>query len=225
MEREIALGLFERGEIRYIPLLLSPGVSFPKEVQDHKHNAVLFSDHPDKFEQLVDRLVFPGITGRHVECLAVSGPGPQDGAWTTLERAAAANDIDLSRYTDIERAELHVADLIARKQRPTRVVVFVDLLEGRTGTGSAPVYSPQQYAAMVQRLRTQYQEVNPVRFVFYQRSDAWRQPALGLDPATVAEFTKFFTLDRSGPAGPAFDRAFRARWNTVLKDLMKFEHE
>jgi hypothetical protein len=225
-ELGIATQLYQQHRIRLIPIRLAPGEPLPPEFRSH--NYVDFAHNPHAYEHLVDRLIWPGITGKQVDCVALTGDAGLDGAWERLRDVMQAYHIHLNSFGDFNHAERHIRHLAETDTRTTRVVVFVDLLEGRTFSTSArkhpPKYTPSQYADLVQRIRVTYRESNPVKFVFYQRPDAVLGPSIGIDPNSAREFTQFFTLNRAAASNARLAQEFRLLWNRVLADFMLFEH-
>jgi TIR domain-containing protein len=225
-ELSIALELHEQHRIRLIPIRLSPGEPLLPELRSH--NYVDFAHDRYAYEHLVDRLAWPGITGKEVQCVALTGDTEQDGAWELLRDVMQAYRMHLSSFGDLTRAERHIRLMAEANAQTTRVVVFVDLLEGRAHSSPAwgelaPKYTPTQYAELVQRIRATYRETNPVTFVLYQRSEAVLGPCTGVDPQTAREFTSLFTLNRAATSRAVFAQEFRVLWNRVLADLMLFE--
>jgi hypothetical protein len=226
-ELSIALELHQQHRIRLIPIRLAPDEPLPPELRSHTW--VDFTHDRYAYEHLVDRLAWPGITGKEVQCVALTGDAEQDGAWELLRDVMQAYRMHLSSFGDLTRAERHLRLLAGTDARTTRVVVFVDLLEGRAHSSPvrgerAPKYTPTQYAELVQRLRATYRETNPIKFVFYQRSEAVLGPSIGIDPQTAREFIPLFTLNRAATSRAVFAHEFRLLWNRVLADLMLFEH-
>jgi hypothetical protein len=125
-EYAYARKLFDQNEITLIPLF------FDKPVGSHElatHNGLNFTDEQRYFENL-QRLLFPGITGRRAIMLSVDPYGRADELRRYLRDR---HGIDGINVTDVGRASAVIEDYIASSSPPRIVVAIYLFARGMDG--------------------------------------------------------------------------------------------
>jgi hypothetical protein len=213
-----ALALANAGELRLIPILLEdtplPGFLSSRQHIDLRN----FS----RLEQEVDRLVWPGVTGKRVTWHPVSWWGEGD-AWNRLERAGELEGIAFNSGSDLHRVPN--LDFIIERDAE-RLVVVLDLFEGRPANTSRPRASVAEYARALLHLREKTKGTpREVAFVLFHQSDAWeRVPDVEqeLGREGIKRFQHYFTIFQD-----VDDASLRTQvrdvWNKVQRDLMTAE--
>lgn len=195
-----AMTLAAEKQVKLIPILLrgAPASGF---LGSREH--VDFRDHKS-FDQAVDRLVWPGLTGRRISFFAMHSTGTVP--WKQLAQLVAAKGLDFHASDYVETAERDVAQFCRRQS----VVVVADLFEGWPWRNS-PGRSPSKYWASISALRRNRDNV----FMLYHHPDALQTAPTDLSPDTIADLRRFFTL----PQVRLDDRWEQSEWTD--EDIMK----
>lgn len=200
-----ALSLVMGRRLQLIPILLRTS-ELPGFLGGRNH--VDFRNEHE-FEQAVDRLIWPGITGNQICFFGVHSIGGV--VWRDLGEEVSSRGFDFSASDYIEYAPKNVQQLLDGK---TKVVVVLDVFEDWPSK-STPGREPSDYWKVVSELRPS----RDVLIVLYQHPDAIKDSDSRLPSDVLAEMQRFFTIPRSYD-----DNAFAQRC-TPLPEQRRMLHE
>ena len=141
-----ALSLTKKNSLQLIPLLLKDA-AYPGFLESRHH--VDFRN-PTLYDQKVDKLIWPGITGKKVIFLSIHGVGGFP--WPSLKNIISENEFTVSGTDYVEAALYKIPDLIAQGYR---VVVIVDILEDWPWSEHR-IREPSRYAETVIKVRYEH---------------------------------------------------------------------
>lgn len=220
-ECETAREQYDLGHIKLIPLKRA-ATEIPEGFKSH--NYIDFSQDSE-LEWRTDRLIWPGITGKRVRAVFVNAESTRmsNPAWDRLIAAARDQDVDVDDMSGLIRVNNRIDDLL-RIYPQDRIVIFVDPFEEHTIGQQSTTHPPRDYLDFIQHYRMQTKwSSNPIKFVLYERSDAWDGAVHDLGIETVNEFKQFFRLYQNIPDNTTFNAAFRSGWTETLRELFVAE--
>lgn len=215
-----AIALANQGQLRLIPVLLRDA-KLPGFLSNRQH--VDFRDE-SKFEQNVDRLVWPGITGRDVVWYPVYGRYHSD-RWKRLISIATSEGITFHEGEDVDRSRWFLKPLL--NDRRKRLVLVFDIFEERPAYDDIWRNRVKDYVDMIQEYRESTREQpNECVFLLYQQQDAWdRVPEVeNIDPEVASRLQHYFTIHQDLDDAE-FTRQVRAIWIRIQRDLMIAESQ
>lgn len=211
-----ALTLSQQGQLQLIPVLLRdaplPGFLTSRQRIDLREDAL--------FEQAMDRLVWPGITGKRVLWYPISG-GYLSPRWQRIVDIAQAEGVTFSPGGDLHRSDWFIRSHIQKKSQ--RLVVVVDPFEGRSADPALPRSRVVEYTNFIMQLRAMTKgQSNEIVFVLYQQLGAWQQVDETVDVpwAVVQRLSHYFSLSQDEPNDEVLRSQFRTVWTKVQRDLM-----
>jgi hypothetical protein len=209
---------FEAHQLRLIPLQFEMGAELPEAIQQHN---VLQFWNPDKFLGNVQRLIFPGITGRRVEVFMIAG-GSESGFARLRRRLQDVHQIDNVPIDDLYRST-HIDRVLDDADAP-RAVVVIDLFSGWPDSRSAESHI-QQRVEFVFRLRDRTRNrPNPIVFILLHASgamDRFKDDIVRICGAEGwARLQHYFQLDADLPPDQ-FAEQLDATWIKVLRELLR----
>jgi hypothetical protein len=229
-----ALSLANKGSLQLIPLMFRD-CELPGFLADRQY--VDFRD-PTRFEENVDKIVWPGITGKTPLFVAVS-PIPTGSSrffpleehpnlqhlefqrpWFNLQTVLNARGLRLEGGSGINRS----IDRVAR-ERANRIIAVVDVFEGwpYCKRNQKRCMTPRQYVELIFKLRmiTQH-ESNEVIFLLFHHSTAMGTCNHHLNISTMQRLSHYFTL-HSDTALQDLPAAFHDVWLRIQQDLLQRE--
>ena len=215
-----ALALSNDGTIRLIPLILR-NAQLPGFLSNRQH--VDFRN-PATFEQDVDRLVWPGLTGKRVKWFPIYRSRGQD-QWDRLFAAAKSLGLEFDFGNDVDRAKPHYFDKEANLRGTDRLVVVADIFDSRA-KNTKDCRSPiSQYIELIFDLRGKTKNTSAeIVFVLYHHGDAWSNvtEARSIDSETRSRLMHYFTL-RTDLTSEALRESLLATWHGVQRELLQAE--
>jgi hypothetical protein len=240
-EYNLALRLSNQRNLQLIPILLggagAPGFlgnrqhidlrsisSFNENIDRFVRDDVDFQEDPqEEFEIVVDRLVWPGITGKHIVCYNVNPP--YGAAWRRLFSVAQVMRLDF-QIQDLLRNREYLAHVMRNSRK--RIIVFLDIFEGRPSRKGDIRYTPLEYIEFIFSLRDETRGLpNEIIFVLYHQSDAWKLQGdvAMIAPEVRSRIQHYFHLEQNTPNDSDFHRQFRGVYYKVQRELMLREQE
>lgn len=210
-----ALSLSTAGELQLIPLLFGHA-ELPGFLKDRTW--INFQD--GEYQRNVDKLVWPGITGRQVAFVSVS-PGPGF-AWSDLAEHLSRLGCKVVEGEDIDRAPSRIQRYVAG--RAVRIVVVVDIFEGWPASRYTR-NTPSQYIDFIFRMR-QATKGTPEEIVFllYHHSSAFEHADHDLSPDQRKRLAHYFVLHSDLSSGQR-EGELKSLWIRIQQELLNAEHE
>ncbi|HUW62947.1 MAG TPA: toll/interleukin-1 receptor domain-containing protein [Candidatus Bathyarchaeia archaeon] len=210
-----ALSLSNAGEMQLIPLLFGP-TELPGFLKDRSWIDFRQGD----YQRNVDRLIWPGITGKHV--LFVSFFPIHGFAWRELGDSLSALGCKVAEGEDIDRAFHHIRLYMCEPD--TRIVAVVDIFEGWPDNTSRR-NAPQEYLEFIFRIRQATKGTsNEIVFLLYHHSAAFEHADHGLLPEELARLAHYFTL-HSDLSPYRLSGELRPLWHRIQRELLATECE
>jgi hypothetical protein len=214
-----AVDLSNAGQLQLIPLLLEdatlPGFLSNRQSVDFRDKQL--------FEQSVDRLVWPGITGKQVIWYVVFGRHNSD-RWKRLFTIARREGVVFNEGADIHRSNWFLQPVI---HDPTkRLVLVFDIFEERP---AAPHICRNHIPEYLDTIRSYREETrgkpNEIVFLLYHQKDAWKRVAEAklVDKTERDRLQHYLTLFQDIPTDDQFAMRFREVWIRIQRDLMVME--
>lgn len=210
-----ALSLSADGELQLIPLLFG-AAQLPGFLKDRSWINFQEGD----YRRNVDKLVWPGITGKQVLFISVF-PG-HGFAWRDLGEDISQLGCRIADGGDIDRAGFCVSKYTAG--RSIRIVVVIDIFEGwpdhryRRNT-------PSQYVDFIFNLRQATKGTsNEVVFLLYHHSEAFERADHDLSSSQLTRLTHYFTL-HSDLAPEQRKDELEFLWLRIQQELLNTEQE
>jgi hypothetical protein len=214
-----AVALANEGRLHLIPVVLRdaklPGFLSTRQHIDFRNSSA--------FDQAVDRLVWPGITGKRIIWYPVFGVYHSE-RWRRLFRVAQEEGIKFQTGEDIHRSEWFIEPLLEDTSK--RLVLVFDIFEERPAASELWRNTTEQYIEVILNYRERTKnKPNEVIFLFYHQPDAWERVAdVGsLRGELVQRFKHYFTLNQDLPDDQLFRQKLRDVWNRIQRDLMLAE--
>jgi hypothetical protein len=216
-----AKGLFDANRLRLIPLQFEKDGRLSEAIQQHN---ILPFWNPDKFLGNVQRLIFPGITGRKVEVFMIEG-GSDHGFASLRRRLQDVHEVDTVPIDDLYRSR-HIDKVLHDADAP-RAVFVIDLFSGWPDKPSATNHL-QERIKFVFRLRESTRNgPNPIVFILLHSSRAMERFETEIVKACGTErwmrLQHYFQLQTDLPP-PQFDERLDATWAKVLREFLRIEH-
>jgi len=214
-----ALSLSNQGQLKLIPLLLRDA-RLPGFLSNRQH--IDFRD-AGQFERQVDRLVFPGITGKEVVWYPVYGRYKSK-RWERLTSVAKTLGIELVEGEDIHRSEWFLAPLLTDARK--RLVLVFDIFEERPAEGRIWRNKASEYVETIRGYRDRTRgQPNEIVFLLYQQADAWERvrDVPNLETDEVDRLKHYFTLHQDIADDREMRRQLQALWIRIQRDLMVAE--
>jgi len=210
-----ALSLSTAGELQLIPLLFGP-TELPGFLKDR--NWIDFQD--SEYQRNVDKLVWPGITGRQVAFVSVS-PGGRF-AWSDLGDQLARLGCKVAEGEDIDRAPSRIQRYVAG--RAIRIVAVVDIFEGWPDSRFRR-NTPSQYVDFIFRTRQATKGTpDEIVFLLYHHSSAFEPADHGLSPDQRRRLAHYFAL-YSDLSPDQREDELESLWPRIQQELLSTEHE
>lgn len=209
-----ALSLSTEGELQLIPLLFGPA-DLPGFLKDR--NWIDFQD--GEYRRNVDKLVWPGITGRQVVFITV---GPCQGlAWSELGDDLSHIGCKIVEGEDIDRAPSRIER--CRAGRMARIVVVADIFEGWPDLRSRR-NTPSQYMDFIHKTRIATKDTaDEIVFLLYHHSAAFEQADHSLSSDQQTRLAHYFIIHSNLSAGTRKD-AVESMWLRIQQELLDTEH-
>lgn len=223
-----ALSLANEGTLQLLPLLFGdaklPGFLASRQYVDFRTGS--------DFERNVDRLVWPGITGKAVTFVAIY-PGIEDFfdpsgydhlrhlvPWYQLYSRLTRMGIQMVGGEDVHRARWRIARL--RETSPTRIVAVIDPFEGWPAA-TFQRNTPQEYVDFIFETRRRTKNSgDEIVFLLFHHSSAWEKADHSLSEATTQRLRHYFALHTDG-RGVAAEEEFERMWRRIQQELLKVE--
>lgn len=210
-----ALSLSTAGELQLIPLLFGP-TELPGFLKDR--NWINLQD--GEYQRNVDKLVWPGITGRQVAFVSVS-PG-HGFAWSSLGEHLSRLGCKVAEGEDIDRAPYRIQRYASG--RAIRIVAVVDIFEGWPDSRFRR-NTPSQYVDFIFRTRQATKGTSEeIVFLLYHHSSAFERADHGLPPDQRARLAHYFAL-HSDLALEQREDELKSLWLRIQQELLNTEHE
>ena len=216
-----ALSLANEGRLNLIPVLLEDA-PLPGFLSTRQYVSIRGQD---EFDLGMDRLMWPGVTGKQIAAWAMFGR-PYSERWKTLFRVSEAAGISFAGGEDIHRSEWHLQEILDGKPA-RRVVVFVDPFEERPAETTIWRNTVAQYLDAIRDLRERTRGgPNEVVFVLYIQKNAWDAVAevKDLPSELVRRMRHYYTLPQDIPSDAELRNALVGVWQQAQRDLMLQEH-
>lgn len=210
-----ALSLSTDGESQLIPLLFG-AAQLPGFLKDRSW--IDFQD--GDYRRNVDKLVWPGITGKQVLFVSVS-PG-HGFAWRDFGEDLSQLGCKVAEGEDIDRATNRIARYSAG--RSIRTVAVIDMFEGW------PEHRfrrnrPSQYVDFIFNMRRATKgTTDEVVFLLYHHSAAFERADHDLSFDQLTRLTHYFTL-HSDLAPEQRKDELESLWLRIQQELLNTEHE
>ncbi len=207
-----ALSLNAAGELQLIPLLFG-GAELPGFLKDR--NWIDFQN--TDYEQSVDKLIWPGITGRQVQFASVY-PGHGFG-WKKLGEDLSKLGCRVGGCQDIDRAPWQLQRYLSQS---IRVVAVVDIFEGWP-RNKFRRNKPREYVDFVFRMREETKGTsNEIVFLLYHNSRAFERVGHGLSVKALKRLGHYFTFHSDTPQERRKNE-LRSMWFRIQQELLKTE--
>ncbi len=214
-----AVALSNEGRLQLIPVVLRDA-KLPGFLSNRQH--VDFRE-PSAFQRAVDRLVWPGITGKRVVWYPIFGVYHSE-RWRRLFAVAEAEGIEFTNGEDIHRSRWLVERLLEDTSK--RLVLVFDIFEERPAAPRVWRNTTVEYINEILRYRELTKNrANEVVFLLYHQPDAWERVAdvRSLPGELVQRFKHYFTVHQDPPSDEVFRERLRDIWVRVQRDLMLAE--
>ncbi len=215
-----ALSLATKGELQLIPILLRK-TEMPGFLEGRQYVDVT---NPAKYDRAVDKLVWPGITGRSVVFVSVH-PGHRV-RWPQLSEGVRNLGLQFVGAEDITRAELYNLAGIMSAKPPLRTVVVVDIFEARReGIYESKVdfrrNSPEEYVDFIfsVRERTRNAPDEPI-FLLYHHSEAWAGVTDSVSAPKLQRLRHYFAIHQDLPRID-LQSVLRDNWYRIQRELLR----
>lgn len=217
-----ALSLATKGELQLIPILLRK-TELPGFLSGRQYVDVT---DPVQYERAVDKLVWPGITGRNVVFVSVH---PGHGVpWPQLLKEVRNLGLDFIGAEDITRAEGYNLAGIMSARPPVRTVVVVDIFEAWREGIYEPRHdfrrnTPEEYVDFIFsiRERTRNTADEPI-FLLYHHSEAWAGVKGSVTATKLQRLRHYFAIHQDLPSAD-LQRVLRDNWYRFQRELLRGE--
>ena len=177
-----------------------------------------FAD-PDAYERNVDRIIWPGLTGRQVIFLSVH-PGRR-APWQTFRRKLNELGIRFVQGENINRARFHIRQIA--KAGTHRIVVVLDIFEDWPTYGWPRRNSPEQYVKFLVDVRRETAGTkDDVVILLFNHSEAFEKSDHSLDEQTLEQLSHCCSL-HGDLEGDVFEARLRATWYRLQRELLAGE--
>jgi hypothetical protein len=208
-----ALSLSAEGELQLIALLFD-AVELPGFLKDRSWIDFKRED----YDRCVDRLIWPGITGRKVLFVSVC-PGDWSN-WPELEEDLLEMGCKVREGEDIDRAPYGIARLISSS--PIRVVAVVDIFEGWPKEGLKR-NNPFQYCEFIFWMRDITKGTSEeIVFLLHHHSGGFEHYRY-LDGEKTVRLAHYFTL-HSDASRSQRKNELKTLWLRIQRELLNTEH-
>lgn len=214
-----AVSLSNQGQLQLIPILFRdakiPGFLSNRQSVDFRDDST--------FEQSVDRLVWPGITGKRVIWYPVYARYDSD-RWKRLFSIAKQEGIGFQKGEDIHRSGWFLKPIISDQGK--RLVLVFDIFEERPAERNIWRNGVLDYVETISNYRNLTKgKPNEIVFLLYHQSNAWERvkEVSELDPQQVSRLKRYFTIHQDIHNDKEFARQLREVWIRIQRDLMVAE--
>lgn len=214
-EHDRARSLAKRGVPLVIPLLfgVTRAPDFLGEV-----DAIDFAD-PDAYERNVDRIIWPGLTGREVIFLSVH-PGRR-APWPRFRRKLNELGIRFVQGENVNRARFHIRQIA--KAGTHRIVVVLDIFEDWPTYRWPRRNSPEQYVEFLLDVRRETAGTkDAVVILLLNHSQAFEKADHALDEQTLEQLSHCCCL-HGDLEEDVFEARLRATWYRLQRELLAGE--
>jgi hypothetical protein len=209
-----ALSLNAAGELQLIALLFDEA-ELPGFLKDRNWIDFRRGD----YDQSVDRLIWPGITGRQVLFVSVY-PGHGFG-WHDLGDDLSDMGCSVAEAEDIDRAPYRIARHTSRS--PIRIVAVVDIFEGWPNQGFRR-NDPRQYSEFILKMRQETKGTpDEIVFVLYHNSGAFEHAGHKLPSGTRKRLAHYFMIHSDTPRKQR-KKELKKLWLRIQQELLNTEH-
>lgn len=210
-----ALSLSTAGELQLIPLLFGPA-QLPGFLKDR--NWIDFQE--GEYRRNVDKLVWPGITGRQVAFVSVS-PG-HGFAWRDFGDELSRLGCKIAEGEDIDRAPHRILRYVAG--RSIRIVAVVDIFEGWPDSRFRR-NTPSQYVDFMFEMRQATKGTSgEIVFLLYHHSAAFERADHDLSSDQRTRLAHYFTIHSDLAPNQRKDN-LESLWLRIQQELLNTEHE
>jgi TIR domain len=211
-EHDRARSLAKQGVPLVIPLLF--GVTRPPDFLPDL-NTIDFAD-ADAYERNVDRIIWPGLTGREVIFLSVH-PGRR-APWPTFRRKLNELGIRFVQGENINRARFHIRQIA--KARTHRIVVVLDIFEDWPTYEWPRRNSPEQYVKFLLDVRRETAGTkDEVVILLFNHSEAFEKAGHSLNEQMLEQLSHCCSL-HGDLEGAVFEARLRATWYRLQQELL-----
>jgi hypothetical protein len=223
-----AITLSRNRNLQLIPLLLKdaelPGFLSSRHYIDFRDES--------NYELNVDRLIFPGITGKKIILFAINSLGSIP--WITLTTILHELNVEIRVSDYVESASLEIDKYLNSNYR---VVAIADIFEGWPWNSLA-TRGPNVYVRHIFEIREKTKSTkNEVVFILYQNENALKKIAPSiLDTESIKRLSHYFTIpmifddssrieqmNQTQPEFIALRKAVRNVWIRVQRELLRGE--
>ena len=213
-EYDRARSLAKQGTPPVIPLLFAVTRS-PDFLADL--DSIEFAD-PHAYERNVDRIIWPGLTGRQVIFLGVH-PGRR-APWPTFRRKLNEFGILFVQGENINRARFHIRQIA--KADTHRIVIVLDIFEDWPTYGWPRRNSPEQYVKFLLDVRREMLGKGEIVILLFNHSQAFEKADHSLDKQTLEQLSHCCQL-HGDLEEDVFEARLRATWYRLQRELLASE--
>lgn len=210
-----ALALANDGQLQLIPVLLRDA-KLPGFLSNRQ--SVDFRD-PSKFEVSVDRLIWPGLTGKQVIWAHIAF-SPRTVHWKAVISGIERLGVESRGWEEVYRSKWWIDQILEDNSK--RLVLMCDIFE--KGDREHVPNSTENYVELILEYRARTKgRPNEIVFVFCHYSDDWdiAIKSSSLDRELIGRFRHYFTLDEN--AGSKHNSQLLEVWQKIQRDLMRSE--
>lgn len=217
-----ALSLNAADELQLIPLVFG-GAELPGFMKDRHW---IDFQHEEEYDRCVDKLIWPGITGRTV--LFVSANSWHGFRWEELGQDLAELGCRVAEGADINRVDEWTRRYFSKSSayhEPVRIVAVVDIFdEWPRDPFRFRRFDPRQYVDFIFRMREETKGTSDeIVFLLYHNSQAFERAYHALSPEVVTRLAHYFTLHSDTPPKRRKNE-LKSLWFRIQQGLLKAEH-
>lgn len=217
-----ALSFANQGTLQLIPVLLRHA-KMPGFLAD-RHYVDLTDD--STWEMNIDRIVWPGITGKEVVFFTWCEEQRYHPTWPRFVQIAEDLGLNVANWDRLYRLR-HVIDTDTfYPKNTTRLVLVFDIFD--TGHNAPPeYYPPQYYVDQIRQIRAETKGTpHEIVFLLYQNSNAWQSPAaVQIDTEMSERLKHYFTIHHDCPSDEELKATLREMWYRIQQQLLQSERQ
>ena len=226
-----AVALSRNRNLQLIPILLKD-TELPGFLESRQY--IDFRDE-SKFENNVNKLIYPGLTGKKIILFAINSLGSIP--WKNLSLFLSDLNCEI-RYSDyVESAKLEISRYLNSNYR---VVAIADIFEGWPWSNENSLRHPSDYTKSIFEIRKESRNtINEVVFVLYQNENSLSQYAPScLDAKTIERLSHYFRIpmkfhdhfhatikDESSDEYQELKLNMNDVWIKVIRELIRTENQ
>lgn len=214
-----ALSYANEGTLQLIPILLEktemPGFLSSRHYIDFSDNTL--------WEQNVDHLIWPGITGKTVEFVTWCEEQTFHETWSRFVELGREIGLKISDWDRLYRLPSIVSSEGYFPSKNTRVVLVFDIFDKTGYPGYTP--TPQYYIDNILKIREETKGTpREIVFLLHQNSKAWMSDdAKKIDPEIADRLKHYFTINHDCYDDNQFKFLLRDIWHRIQQELINTE--